>query len=227
MKPARQIGFARNWEGPFVWFRLHEVPPIDELRSQELFFCVTGGLSSDEASDFIKGLGIEVTETICVADPRDPDGMLDTTMEGRIDLTIRRAIAKIAYSYLAHEYRRISAMDQFREIRRYVRFGEVTAVDPVTISTKHIIGGLPASTQIVAHVITVRWDPKALRVMAQVTLFGWVQYQVVLSVSKFFVPPVCIDSGHAFNPYGKQIMKLTRNRQLATQFPMMTKDEFA
>ncbi len=118
-------------------------------------------------------------------------------------------------------------MPEFNEIRQYIRHGTEPHFEPVTISTKSIVGGLPEETQLVAHVVTVRWDARSHRVLAQVSLFGWLQYRVTLSTGRFIIPPVFIDSGHAFNPYAKQTARLTRNRTLAAPFWLMTKSEFA
>lgn len=225
-RPARQVGFARDENGPFVWFRVEDIPSSEELQAEGYIYGIAGGLSKEDALRIFDHLGIMTSDVTVLDDPRDKDGMVDINVIGRIDHTIKRAIAKIAYGYLAHEYKAISFMDQFRAIRRYVRYGKEPSWVPVTISTEHIIGGLPPGQQLLAHVITVRWEPRKKQVVAQVTLFGWIQYQVTLSTAKFNVPPECIDSGHAFNPFANQLAKLTRNRRLSRPFPLMSKPDF-
>lgn len=225
-KPARQVGFGRTELGPFEWHRVEALPPIETLRSQGAAYCVAGGLAADEAAEIFSTLGLEVTEPAVLGDPRDKDGMLDTTMEGKIDQTVRRAVAKIAFNYFASRYPTLAPMDQFRDVRRYIRWGEEPGENPVSVSARSILGGLPPSEQIIAHIVATRWDGGGHQVIAQVSLFGWVQYRVVLSTSRFMIVPTCIDSGHMFNPYAKQIALLTRDRRRAATVPLMTKEEF-
>jgi hypothetical protein len=225
-KPARQVGFARTELGPFEWHRVEALPSIETLRSKGVAYCVAGGLAADEAAEVFSKLGLEVTEPAVLGDPRDGEGMLDTTMEGKIDQTVRRAVAKIAFNYFAFAYPTLAPMDQFRDVRRYIRWCEDPGENPVSVSARSILGGLPPSQQIVAHIVATRWDGGAHQVIAQVSLFNWVQYRVVLSTSRFLIVPTCIDSGHMFNPYAKQIALLTRDRRRAAMVPLMTKEEF-
>jgi hypothetical protein len=228
LRPVREIGFGQDWDGPFSWFKPEDVPPIEELRKHGLVVAAAGSMSAEEVAALLAERGVQVSERRCFGDPRDADGKISTTMRGRIDHVLKRAIAKIAFSYLAHEYPGISRMPEFDDIRRYVRLGHVPmSFDTVTISTDSILGGLPPDTQLLAHVVTVRWDARLRHVIAQVTLLGWVQYQVTLSAAPFRIEPRCIESGHAFNPFVRQIAKLTRNRRLSIPFWTMTKDEFA
>lgn len=228
LRPVREIGFGKDWEGPFTWFKPEDVPPVEELRKLGLVIATAGSMSAQEVEAFLAERGLQVGERRCFGDPRDPDGKISTTIRGRIDHVLKRAVAKIAFSYLAHEYPGIPLMPEFDEIRRYVRLGHVPmSFDPVAISTKSILGGLPPGTQLLAHIVTVRWDPRPQHIIAQVTLLGWVQYQVTLSVAPFVIRPRFIDSGHAFNPFVRQIAKLTRNRRLSMPLWTMTKEEFA
>lgn len=227
VKPARQVGFACSEVGPFEWHRVEDVPSRETLRSKGFAYCVTGGLPEEEAKQVVAALGFEATVVVVHGDQRDADGMLDTTIEGKIDRTIRRAIAKIAFNYLAYHFPALSSMDQFRAIRRYVRFDEDPEESPVGVSTKSILGGIPEAKQVVAHTLTVAWDGRAQQVIARISLFSWAQYRVVLSRSQFLVPPLCISSGHVYNPYGKQIAPLTRRVELSAPLPLVTREEFS
>jgi hypothetical protein len=228
VRPARQLGFSRSEEGPFEWYRIEEVPSHEVLRSKGFSCCVAGGMSASEASNLIAPLGFKITGDVApVEPPVAADGMIDLTMAGGIDQIILRAVAKIAFNYFAHRYRELAYLDQFRPIRRYIRFGEAPNFAPVTILGEPILGGLSPSTQIVGHIITTMWDPIAHRVIGQVSLFDWVQYRVTLSTSDFLVEPVFVASGHLFNPHGKQVAALTRDVSRATPFPLVTKEELA
>ncbi len=104
LRPVREIGFGPNWDGPFKWYRPEDVPPVEELRAQGLFVSVAGSMAPEEVDAFLKR-GMLVEERRTLGDPRDSDGKLSMTMHGRIDQTLMRAFAKIAFSYFAHEFR--------------------------------------------------------------------------------------------------------------------------
>jgi len=226
-KPSRQVGFGTSEEGPFEWYRVEELPDLETLRAKAFSYVVTGGLSAEDATTIFDKLGLATTDCVELPDPRDAAGMVDTTMQGRIDNTIRRAIAKIAFNYITYCYAGVAAMEQFRAVREYIRFEVPTDPNPVAIMTKPILGSTPVGTQILAHVITVRWNKRLRRVVAQVSLFGWLQYEVTLSRGGFIFPPVFVDSGHAFNPFAGQVSLLTRDRRKAAAMPLMTKEDFA
>jgi hypothetical protein len=221
--PAPQLGFARSEDGPFEWFSLDELPSPEALRSKHFSHCVAGGMPREEATALVKRFGFDIVLATELVDPPDADGTVATTTEGRIDQTLRRAVAKIAFNYFAYHYADVAALDHFRDIRRYVRFGEEPARNPVALSTDRILGGLAPDVQVVGHIITASWDGAAHRVLAQVSLFDWVQYRVTLSTSTFLVPPVFVESGHIFNPYSKQIAELTRDPRRAMPFPLVSR----
>jgi hypothetical protein len=226
-KPARQLGFGASEAGPFDWHRVEDLPDPAALGAKGFCYVVTGGLDAEEATSILEKLGLPTTDRVEVPDPRDADGMLDTSMHGRIDKIIRRAVAKIAFNYLVHCYPALAAMEQFRTVREYIRFDLLTAQDPVTILTKPILGSTPPGTEVLVHVVAVRWDKARHRVIAQVSLFGWLQYEVTLTRDRFIIPPLFVDSGHAFNPFASQIAQLTRDRRRAMPMPLVRKADIA
>ncbi len=123
-----------------------------------------------------------------------------------------RAVAKIAFNYLAYHYPAISTMEQFSEITRYIRFAEQPQRSPVSILQESILGDVPADRQLLVHTLTCAWEAPESKVVAQVSLFSWVQYRVVLADSAFLVPPLCIDSGHIFDPMNRQIVPVSRKK---------------
>jgi hypothetical protein len=219
--PAAQLGFARSEDGPFEWFPIAELPSPEALRSEQFPHCIAGGVPREEAAALVERLGFGTVLATELVDLPDADGMVATTTEGRIDQTLRRAIAKIAFNYFAYRYADIASLDHFRGIRRYVRFGEEPAANPVAMSADRILGGLAPDVQVVGHIITASWDGAAHGVVAQVSLFDWVQYRVTLSTSTFLVPPVFVESGHLFNPNARQIAELTRDPRRAMPFPLV------
>lgn len=221
-----QLGFATSEEGPFEWRAVDELPSVEELRAKQLSYCVAGGMTNEAAMALVKQLGFETVLAKDLVDSPDADGIIATTTEGRIDQTLRRAIAKIAFNFLACSYPEIATLDQFRGIRRYIRFCEEPAVNPVAVSQDRIpLAGLTQDVQILGHIITARWDEDAHQVVSQVSLFDWMQYQVTLSTARFLFPPSVVDAGLLFNPHTRQIGELTRDPSRGVPIPTVSKDE--
>lgn len=225
-RPSRQLGFGSSEEGPFDWYRVDDLPDVETLRAKGFCYVVTGGLSAEEAAELFQKLGLAMAdERAVLPDPRDASGMLDTTMQGRIDTTIYRAVAKIAFNYLAYVYPSLASMDQLREAREFIRFDVPMDPTPVAISATPILGDTPAGTRILAHVLTVAWSRTRHRIVAQVSLFGWLRYEVSLTRERFIFPPTFVASGHAFNPFAGQIAALTRDRLKAVVMPLLRREE--
>jgi hypothetical protein len=138
------------------------------------------------------------------------DGTIPIRLQGTINATIQRAMAKIAFNYLIYHYPAIALMEQFDPIRRYVRYGLKPGFEPVAISQDSILGGVTEDQQVLVHTVTASWQHASQQVLGQVSLFSWMQYRVTLAAEPFLVPPVCIDSGHVFDPFSRQILLLSR-----------------
>jgi hypothetical protein len=226
LRPARRIGVGLSPQGPWTWYEPERLPPKEELRGIT-YFSTAGSMSAEELGGILEGFGIKSEAVEALPDPRGADGKVCLTMTGTIDQDIMRAIAKIAFNYFVHEYPTLRLMPHFHEIRRYIRYGEEPSFRPVSISNRAVIGGVSPSMQLIAHAVSVMWNRRRCRVVALVSLFGWLRYEVTLSTVPFIIEPTCIDSGLAFNTYAKQAVPLTRNLRLAARtMPLLTKEEF-
>jgi hypothetical protein len=227
--PVPQIGVSASPDGPFEWHRVGELPSGDALRERgfkiESTYFLSGGLSKEEVVRHVQGLGHKLVEQPAECDAGvDADGMVPLMISGTIDPIIMRAVAKIAFNYFAFHYPSIASMDQFNSIRRYIRYGEHPPANPVSLFQASILGGVPEDRQLLAHVVTVAWDGSTERVVAQISLFSWVQYRVVLTADAFAIAPLCIDSGHLFDPLNRQVRPLSRWISPANAAPVpMTK----
>jgi|GEM_PF-2450410 len=226
--PVQQIGVARSEAGPFTWYRASGCPTGDELRAQGFAKGATcfqlAGFTPEQGIQFLRGLGYEPEENPQVMpEDVDPDGKVALKIGGTIDRVLMRAVAKIAFNYLIYHYPAIASMGQFAPIRRYIRYDETPPFQAVTVSEQQILGGFPEGHQLLAHVVTVGWKGPNRGVVAQVSLFTWVQYVVQLAEDNFLMPPLCVDSGHIFNPFSHQILRLTRHKELARQNVPMKK----
>jgi hypothetical protein len=57
------------------------------------------------------------------------------------------------------------------------------------------------------HLITVNWAQDGISVLAQVSLFNWMTYRVLLAPD-FTGPPPELTRGHLFNVSNKEILEL-------------------
>jgi len=215
-----QLGFAHSEAGPFRWYLLHELPSREELRAQgylgDELFIQTAGMSQEQANTEIEKLGY-VAGVLQEFEPAPDGDTVPIFVTGTIDLTLKRAITKIAFNYMICHYPYISSMDQFDPIRRYVLKGEDPGYDPVELSQEQFIRGYDEDQQPIAHALTVMWQPGSRIVLAQVSLFMWVQYRVTLTRQPFLIAPVCVDKGHLFDPHNKRILEVSRHVPLDLQ----------
>lgn len=124
-------------------------------------------------------------------------------IEGTIDLEVWRAIAKIAFNYLACiEGPGFVLGASFDEIREFIRSGSLPA--PVGVSREPILVGFRHGQKQVMHVVLV--DRNQLELRARVSLFNSFSYDVRLSRSTAVWYP--LRSGHTFDPIAHTVQKL-------------------
>lgn len=128
-------------------------------------------------------------------------------LSGSIDRTLRRAVAKITFNYLAFHYPAIATMEQFSTLRRYVRYDEILGADPVTLSSQPLVAGTTAEQAPCAHAVAV--EHKNGLILGHVTLFFRFRYHVVLADGGFLVEPTIVNRGHIFNVDSLEILELT------------------
>jgi hypothetical protein len=214
--PAPQLGFSSDSAGPFEWYRVKDLPPPEVLRGRGFVPGTTtimaAGLPYEDAARLLRSLGYSADNMEHAPEPAaDSAGKIAITVTGTIEQKVRRAIAKIGFNYLASQYPAISRMDVFRDIRRFIRFGEEPSIPPVAISQGSILGGVCDDQQLLVHSVVVAWEPSSQSVVARVSLFSWCIYQVLLAApGSFRIAPTCIGSGHAFDPMNPRIVPLTR-----------------
>lgn len=112
---------------------------------------------------------------------------------------MKRALAKIAFNYFASIDRASALLAGFDAVRRYVRWGTEPAYPVVRAVKDTRLGILGDEGKIpVGHYITVETDLHGRAVLAHLSLFHWMTYQVVLAPE---VPRTLssVPSGHFFN----------------------------
>ncbi len=187
LRPLPQVGFFMVALGKYEYFLLDEIPTERELQEKG-FDCwhpaAIRGLAIDEGQlrDKLGEKGITFRYGGEVLPPQRSESVL-CELEGRIDRTIFRAIAKIAFSYLAY-WQRESFVNEsaFDPLRRYIRYDEKPGYKLVDIRQEAILADEPiAGRRRLGHLITINWAQNGVSIISQVSLFNWVTYCVSLA----------------------------------------------
>jgi hypothetical protein len=122
---------------------------------------------------------------------------------------IWRAVAKIAFNYLAYgEGAAFVHHPAFDAARRYIRHGEVPEFPMVQMMDEAILAEEPIEgMRVLGHLITVSWASDGVSVLAQVALFNQMTYRVILALG-FTGPPPQLTRGHLFDVTRREILEL-------------------
>jgi len=141
---------------------------------------------------------------------------LQATVKYELSHAQARCVAKIAFNYLAWNFRPEFVLNEsFDEVRNYIRSGDLCGREAfVYIVNKSVlleeqIGGGKVTN---GHIVVVDWGIDPNQIVGRVTLFNTVRYSVVLSrryVGLWFL----LGIGHHFDVAGKKISKLVRLTQ--------------
>jgi hypothetical protein len=220
MRPFPQIGFE-DASGKDAWFRVGDIPTKLELQALGFVLPVTikfFGIEATELADAERRL-VERGFTLSPMERGEGPSAaeIDIDIKGTIDRVLMRAVAKVAYNYLAFHYAGIAAMEQFDAVRRYIRYDDAPSGSPVSLSSGDFLAGLPADRAPVAYGVGVSWRDG--RVVGQVTFFFRFHYRVVLADGGFLIAPTTIGKGHLFNPINRQIVELTPDPRKGKPLP--------
>lgn len=212
LKPSPQVGFKKVGGTEYSYFLLENIPEKDYLDKnydlKELKSIVVLGCKFEEAQKCLEEKNI-IFHKNGDAYPSIPDSTIDCGVTGTIDQIIFRAIAKIAFNYFVYWGEKIGFNKPFDPIRRYIRYGEKASFPFVVILEKAILGDEPEEgKRRLGHLITFDWSKNRLSLVAQVSLFNWMTYSVLLAKdieNKTF----CLSKGNFFNVANMEILELT------------------
>jgi hypothetical protein len=217
--PLPQVGFARTNGSGFTYFSLSEFeagvwrddPSVDPTKGVKIIEADYENVKS-VLEQF--GVRLKVWRSL-----ERPNG--DTTLA--IDQMVRytdehlRAIAKIAFNYLAYIHGGEFVLRQgFDSTRRYIRYGKQPFLPAVHISDQEIYrppAAAGVNERAVAHILTIARPLNAEVVLGQVTLYNWIRYDVVLS---YTIPLGIQEAGHLFSPKTLTVHRLGK-RQTANK----------
>ncbi len=208
-KPIPQVGFRQKVLDEYVYFALDEVPERMSLETRGFDLhapgsirIVGGGVAEISKKLHEKGILFQPAK-------EGIDGSSSSLylVQGTIDDTIRRAVAKIAFNYLARweggEFVRHSMFD---DVRKFVRYGTMR-YSLVRITQAPILKDEEEGRRRLVHLITLEWPRDETSIVARVSLFNWLTYVVCLA-RDCAVEHREIRRGHLFNVADRSILEL-------------------
>jgi hypothetical protein len=143
--------------------------------------------------------------------PIATDGKVQVKIAAKVDATIFRAIAKIAFNYAAHQHGIDFVLrSDFDDVRNYIRMGTVPPWEVVVQPTYEpiLFDDSRNLRQTFGHLITFDWNLGNTGLLAQVSLFNSMTYRVAICPVYSGIWHNGIRRGHHFDIGDKKITPL-------------------
>lgn len=213
VRPLPQVGFWLEPPGAYRYYLLDEIPTQQELlqlgfQSTQARAIVALEIDPAELTGLLAAKGIAFNYRGALT----PDVQTETIacdLEGTIDHVIVRAVAKIAFNYLAYwEGAEFVQHPAFDRMRRYIRWGTLPGDGLIQADETAVLADEPVEgTRRLGHLVTVNWASDGVSVLAQVSLFNWMTYRICLAPD-FTGPPPPLTRGHYFDLGSRTILEL-------------------
>jgi hypothetical protein len=216
--PFPQAGFRRPLQPDFEWIQEAELNAgrIAAYLPKGTEYKIIGPTDEDllRIDQRLKDLGFKPIQQRRLDDTIARDNNVTFAAEMTFDVIAQRAIAKIAFNYAAKvlggDFMRHESFDPTRHFIRYAK--TPTGYQVTTPTFQPILADdLPLERQTNAHLLIVEWDRSQLGLQARVSLFNELTY-VVRLCRKYRGVGFDVATGHLFDPFAHQIVKLTNVR---------------
>lgn len=213
VKPLPQVGFLNRKTLEYMYFRLNEIPSKNQLNLLNLdyskdvrFF----GATEDSIQEALKAVDINLNFTSDYEIIEDGFGESEVEIEGYLDDTIYRAIAKIAFNYMAFMNGADFVLQKtFNPIRYFIRRGQRAKRVFVLVRNDNILADEDMERPRLCHIVTLNWAQEGQAILSQVSLSNsFFSYRVQLS-KHYRGKHQDIRSGHFFNLGDNKIYELT------------------
>ncbi len=214
IKPAPQIGFLKNEPAEYEYFLLDQIPhksylddngfDIKHLKSIRAF-----GIDVDTVRQTLSEKGIKFEDQGEAGPSENPKEDWLCKVDGVIDSTIFRTVAKIVFNYLAYwEGRNFLLHQSFDPLRSFIRYGKQAEYPLVRVDDNPIFGDETAKgRRRLGHIVTVDWAEDKISIFSQFSLFNGASYKISLA-RNFSGKKRNIRRGHFFNVNSQEILDL-------------------
>jgi hypothetical protein len=209
-----QIGLLKNGSEEYEYYPLDQVPDKSHLakngfdmkspRAIRAF-----GVDVDTARQVLYKKGIKFQYQGQAGPSENPKEDWLCKVDALIDSTIFRAVAKIAFNYLAYWEGRDFLLHQcFDTSRVFIRYGNKADYPLVVVDDNPILGDEQVEgSRRLGHIVTINWAADRTSIVSQVSLFNWARYGISLS-KNFSGEHRSIRRGHFFNVKNGEILDL-------------------
>jgi hypothetical protein len=217
--PVPQVAFKWKSESEWAWL-LEKEMDANRLASYvgaptgtlDIRVCGPSPVDHARLVEKLKQSGIKFVQQGKLAQPLAADGTVQIEIAAQVDATIFRAIAKIAFNYVAYVHGAAFALrSDFDDLRNYIRYGTAPAWAPVVKPFKNPIlaNDLPQMRQTNGHLITFNWNIEQMGLLAQVSLFNSVTYHVLFCPKYSGIWSEDMRTGHHFDIESRTVSPLT------------------
>lgn len=216
--PVPQVAFKWKGESEWAWFLERE---MDATRlapykgAQGKVEIRIFGPTPDDHNRLVeklKELDIKFVKQGSLKEPIAKDGTVGIQIAAQVDATIFRAIAKIAFNYVAYAQGASFVLrSDFDDLRNYIRYGTHPTWAPVVKPFKKPIlaDDLPHFRQTNGHLITFNWNYRQKGLVAQVSLFNTITYHVLFCPDFSGLWHDDMRRGHHFDIESRTVSPLT------------------
>jgi hypothetical protein len=213
--PLPQLGARRNPADDWKWYTAQEITPalaLEYPRGGSVQFQIIGASANEQAhiKATMKRNGIDFRPQGKIDPPIDSDGTVGAKLEALFTQQISRCIAKFAFNYLAYCRGDVFVLSsEFDEMRAYIRYGTEPSINLVRPHREPLLleekaGGRATD----GHIVRVDWSSDNRSIVAQLSLFNTLRYDVVLcgSYHGLWIPDLV--QGHHFDLKARRIEAL-------------------
>jgi len=169
----------------------------------------------------LKSAGIKFHQEGSLMKPITDDGKVLVEISAAVDQTIFRAIAEIAFNYMAHQHGSdFAPLADFDDIRNYIRYGTAPRWAermPVVVPFPNpiLFDDTRQSRQTNGHLVTFDWNAGQMGFMGQVSLFNTITHRIAICPSYKGIWHPDMGRGHHFDIEDKTIDPLFSSSLLA------------
>ncbi len=225
LRPLEQIGIKRRDSDEYDFFTFSRFPSPGEINTdaydldqRDCFVVLSDRF--DEARRLLATIGLEFGQgSPFTSSSSAAEGVL-LQVVSTIDDTVRRAIAKIAFNYLAY-WNATEAVchEAFDPVRAFIVAGVGPPIPLVYHGNKAILGDEPQAGKVrEGHIVTVHWNDYHDAVLSNVSLFNTLTYHVLLAVEHTDLR-VTVGKGHFWNTADMSVWELAAGRRSQGEEP--------
>jgi hypothetical protein len=222
IEPVLVPQVAFKWKGQPDWtfFLERDLDDASRLKpfrgsppgSLEIRILVPSQGDHERLVEKLRTLDIKFVKQGVLEQPMTEDGKIQLQIATQVDDTIFRAIAKIAFNYVAWVHRADFVLrSDFDGLRDYIRYGKqpwwAPAVRPFKVPI--LADDLPQFRQTNGHLITFNWNYTQMGLVAQVSLFNTITYHVLFCLKYSGIWYEDIRRGHHFDIESRTVTPLT------------------